>query len=112
MGPYAAPIKIVGDLNVQLPQKLSLVPGWHNTRGFYKHSSIIYTIYAFITSNDLIVADCIHRQAIHYTYCCDGTGVQTWIDRCLSSANDASEINTYDILPHDESYVSDHLPIQ
>ena len=74
-----APIKIVGDLNVQLPQKLSLVPGWHTTRGFNKHSSIMYD---FITSNDFIVADFIHKQSINYTYFCDGTGVQTWIDHC------------------------------
>ena len=97
----------VGDLNVQLPQKL--VPGWHKTRGFNKHGAIMYD---YITYNDYIVADFIHKQSINYNYFCDGTGVQTWMDHCLSSANDASEINTCDILPDDESNVSDHLPIR
>jgi hypothetical protein len=103
-----APIKIVGDLNVKLPQQLSLVPGWHKTRGFNKHSSIMYD---FISANDLIVADFIHKQSMNYTYFCDGSGVQTWIDHCLTSANDESAIINCQILPRDDTNVSDHLPI-
>jgi hypothetical protein len=33
----STPLKIIGDLNVQLPTQLSLSPGWHKRKGFNSH---------------------------------------------------------------------------
>jgi endonuclease/exonuclease/phosphatase family metal-dependent hydrolase len=102
-----APIKIIGDLNVKLPQHLVLGPRWHKSHGFNSHSLIMYD---FIFSNELIVADFKYSQSLDYTYFCDTTGVRTWIDHCLSSTQD--DIVNCVILPCDENNMSDHLPIK
>ena len=50
----SAPIKILGDLNVQLPHKNKLKLNWHKSKGFNVHSRIMND---FIIGNNLTVAD-------------------------------------------------------
>ena len=49
-----APVKIVGDYNVQLPRCHDWSKNWHRLPGFNRHSA---TMYDFLVSNDLAVVD-------------------------------------------------------
>ena len=57
-----APVKIVGDYNVQLPRCHDLSKNWHRLPGFNRHSAIMYD---FLVSNDLTVVDFLFKQTSH-----------------------------------------------
>jgi hypothetical protein len=105
----STPLKIIGDLNVQLPTQLSLSPGWHKRKGFNSHCSIMYD---FMCCNDFIVADFLNEQQVNYTYFCHTTGNRSWIDHCLTTSYDTDTITSCSICPLDEDNLSDHLPIK
>ena len=101
------PLKIFGDLNVQLPKNKILNRLWYKQPGFNPHCSIMYN---FIDSNNLTVADFISEQSVNFTYFCDTRGVRTWIDHVLCFNHDHS-IKSCTITPYISDNLSDHLPI-
>ena len=108
-----APLKILGDFNVQLPRADKLSDRWFCKKGFNRHGSIAYD---FISANDLLVADFMYPQpemSPHsHTLFCVKRNVYTWIDHVLSSDYDSSNIYNCQIIPLEEGNVSDHLPVQ
>jgi hypothetical protein len=105
-----APIKILGDLNVQLPRSCSnLSVNWHKANGFNSHSCILHD---FIVGNGLKVVDQMFKQSVNYTYFNIPRGIQTWIDHIISTEYDVSNIYSCDIIPLDGNNVSDHLPLR
>ena len=78
----SAPIKILGDLNVQLPRKNKLKLNWHKSKGFNVHSRIMND---FIIGNNLTVADHLFKQNVAYTYFNIPRDIHTWIDHIMST---------------------------
>ena len=104
-----APIKIIGDLNTQLPQSLKLQKNWHKQGNFNAYSNILYN---FLVFNDFVVADMLHKQNVEYTYFCHKNKTYTWIDHIICDHHDASNITSCAIIPEESSNNSDHLPVQ
>ena len=69
-----APIKIVGDYNVQLPQGHKLKNNWYKLPGFNRHSVIMHD---FFISNNMIVTDFMFQQSVKYTYFCHKSNIHT-----------------------------------
>ena len=103
-----APLKVVGDYNVQLPHASNLNKKWFKGHKFNRHSAIMYD---FLTSNNLLVADILSRQRYNYTYFCHKNNVYTWIDHVASSRHDIDNMLFCNIMPHVPLNTSDHLPI-
>ena len=104
-----APIKIVGDYNVQLPRKDFLNPKWSSNAKFNRHSGIMHD---FLTGNNLLIADFMFAQPVLYTYSCIKTGVYTWIDHMAFLEHDRESVIYCNILAPDADNTSDHLPIK
>ena len=104
-----APIKIVGDYNVQLPRKDFLNPKWSSNAKFNRHSGIIHD---FLTGNNLLIADFMFAQPVLYTYSCVKTSVYTWIDHMAFLEHDRESVIYCNILAPDADNTSDHLPIK
>ena len=60
-----APVKIVGDYNVQFPWSHDLSKNWRRLPGINRHSAIMYD---FFFSNDLFIVDFLFKQMTKYTY--------------------------------------------
>ena len=103
------PIRIIGDLNVQLPQHPQYREIFGIAAADLTANSII--MMDFIAANDLVVSDFSFKQHVSYMpkYLCDANRAYTWIDHCLSSAN--SQTQNCKIIPCDPCNVSDHLPL-
>ena len=103
-----APIKIVGDYNVQLPQGHKLKNNWYKLPGFNRHSIIMHD---FLISNNMIVTDFMFQQSVKYTYFCHKSNIHTWIDHVASSDYDLKHISRCHIMPQMPCNVTDHLPV-
>ena len=68
-------------------------------------------MYDFLVSNDMILCDLCHPQAVNYTYFCITRGVYTWIDHVAGSVHDSANVSKCSIIPLCPSNLSDHLPI-
>ena len=53
-----APIKIIGDLNTQLPTSQKLVKNWYKQGKFNLYSNILYD---FLVYNDFVAADMLQK---------------------------------------------------
>ena len=104
-----APVKLVGDFNVQLPDKAKLNKLWYRQTGFTRHSSILYD---FMVANDMHASDLRFSQTVDYTFFCHARNVFTWIDHVLCLDRDANNVINCCIIPPDVDNVSDHLPVQ
>ena len=60
-----APIKIVGDYNVQLPQGHKLKNNWYKLLGFNRHSVVMQDL---LISNKMIVTDFMFQQSVKYIF--------------------------------------------
>ena len=103
------PLQIVGDMNAQLPKSDSLCHNWYKKKGFTLHSLLLKD---FINANDLVCSDIASKQKLNYTYFQHETGAFTWIDHVLSTQTMNDMTTSCTIIDHQESNVSDHLPIQ
>ena len=104
-----APIKIVGDYNVQLPRKDFLNPKWSSNAKFNRHIGIMHD---FLTGNNILVADFMFAQPVLYTYSCVTTGFYTWIDHMAFLEHDRESVIYCNILAPDADNTSNHLPIK
>ena len=104
-----APIKIIGDLNTQLPTSQKLAKNWFKQGKFNIYSSILYDFLAF---NDFISADLLQKQMVNYTYFCHENKCYTWIDHIICAHHDMKNITSCHIIPEEPSNTSDHLPVQ
>lgn len=104
------PIKIVGDLNAQLPRASECqTVNWYKRNGFTSHSKLMHD---FIEGNNLNVADFSFTQPVRYTYYNTTRGVYSWIDHMLSTEYDMNSVLACNIIPLDGDNVSDHLPVR
>ena len=105
-----APIKIVGDYNVQLPHKDFLNPKWSSNAKINQHSGIMHD---FLTGNNFLIADFMFAQPVLYTYSCVKTGVYTWINHMAFLEHERESVIYCNILsPDADNTRSDHLPIK
>ena len=113
MDEYAqlGPVRLVGDLNVQLPRGRKLPKYWTARMGFTPHSAIMYD---FLITNNFVCVDFEYEQNLTYTYFQHETNVYTWIDHILNndehSQSDQS-ITRCVIHDYNEQNMSDHLPL-
>ena len=104
-----APVKVVGDFNVQLPsEKTARNRLWEKLDGFNKHSRILHD---FIISNSLICADQLFKQPVKYTFFNIKRDIFTWLDHVICSRQKA-DILSCQIIPLNEDNLSDHLPVR
>ncbi len=101
------PVYILGDLNVQVPDMAVLHKKWYKSKGYNKHSKIVYN---FSCDNNMTVLDQKVNQPVPYTYFSHTSAHYTWIDHCFSVGQGASR-SVCKILEHDDDNVSDHLPL-
>jgi hypothetical protein len=104
---------VLGDFNVQLPNRDQLDAKWYRAKGFNTHGRIAYD---FISANNMLVADFMFPQKpmtpCPHTYFCAKRNVYTWIDHIVTSDYDSNSIEDCQIIPLEAGNVSDHLPIQ
>ena len=104
-----APIKIIGDLNAQLPTNHKLAKNWFKQGNFNIYSNILYD---FLIFNDFIAADLLQKQIVNYTYFCHENKYYTWIDHIICERRDEKNITSCHIIPEEPGNTSDHLPVQ
>ena len=104
-----APIKVIGDLNAQLPTSQKLPKKWHKQKEFNIYSSILYD---FLTFNDFVSADLLQKQSVQYTYFCHANKTYTWIDHILCERREIDNITSCSIISEEHGNNSDHLPIR
>jgi hypothetical protein len=85
------PVKFMGDFNTQLPRSSTLTPRWERAEGFHAHSKIMHD---FLSSNNLLVADFLSPQPVHYTFFCISRNAFSWIDHVFFSSYDSQHILT------------------
>ena len=105
----SVPLKIIGDMNVQLPRGNNLIGNWHKRKGFNKHSKLFYD---FLAANNLICADLCSTQKEKFTFFCHKRAVYTWIDHVATTTYDMKNVQDCSILPLCYHNVSDHLPLK
>ena len=102
-----APVMIAGDMNASLPKHRVLHRNWFKCCPFNQHSLILHD---FLVDNNLCVADFEFSQQTNYTYF---KGNHTsYIDHVFISKFALDKIKNCQILPHDDSRESDHIPIR
>ena len=104
-----APIKIIGDLNTQLPTSQKLAKNWHTQRKFSIYSKILYD---FLVYNDFVAADHFQKQKVNYTYFCHENNTYTWIDHIICERREMKTVSSCCIIPEEPGNNSDHLPMQ
>ena len=104
-----APLKLLGDFNVQLPSGPSIPKNWQRRPGFNTHSVLLYD---FLLANDLLSGDLCHTQPSKYTFFCHKRAAYTWIDHVFVNRYDMPNVTKCCILPLSPDNVSDHLPIK
>jgi exonuclease III len=107
-----APIQILGDFNVQLPNDdLDILKNkhWYKASGFNKHSLIMND---FLIANAFYVADHCFEQNSKFTYFNYKRNVFTWIDHIAISSHTLSDVISCCICNHEDLNTSDHLPIR
>ena len=103
------PVKVIGDLNTQLPTSVQLNKRWYRDNGFNIHSAILYD---FLVANDMYAADVESNQNVKHTFFCYSRNVFTWIDHILCLDRDKESVVSCKIIEHCDNNVSDHLPVQ
>lgn len=105
-----APVQILGDFNVKLPQyDVSKSKTWFRTNGFNRHSLIMHD---FLLSNNLYIADQCFKQRNEFTYFSHKRNVFTWIDHIAISSQSLSNVQSCEICDMDCLNTSDHLPVR
>ena len=102
-------ITILGDFNAQLPMNTKLNRLWYKSKGFTRHSCILYD---FAVSNNMLAADLLYNKPDSYTYYCHGNGNYTWIDHALCFNHMVENLKECVIVAEHPDNVSDHLPIR
>ena len=105
------PVRLVRDLNVQLPRGRKLPKYWTAWKGFTPHSAIMYD---FLITNNFVCVDFEYEQNLTYTYFQHETNVYTWINHILSNdehSQSNQSITRCFIHDYNEHNMSDHLSL-
>ena len=101
-----SPVIFLGDMNVSLPQSLTLPRNWHKKSPFNNNSFLLYD---FLCQNDFVYNNFRHAQLINYTYVRNNTFSYTENMFCTRYFHQT--VTDCSILHDTADIVSDHLPM-